>query len=324
MLKAVAVIALTLLAYAPVSQSPFLYEDTQTLAAKEAALPTWADLAPGRYVTGLTISADWRAGNGTTTAFHRTNLLLHLLNGGLVWALARRLNLGHAAWIAGAIFLLHPLNTQAVSYISGRPDLLATAGVLLACLAVRVPMTWPSVVGVIVAGWIALMTKQSAVAVVALVPLVAWAQGARVPPWSVLVLGAVAACGLPVAVAINANADLEPVRYVAAQSLAVWTYLGLSVIPIGLSIEHDVIAAPALLHLLALEASIVAIWLAWRYRTAVPALAFAVGWIVCAVAPRLVVRMPDALAEHQWYLAFVGVSLVAASALSQSGLVQES
>ena len=70
-------------------------------------------------------------GNGTNAAgYHWTNLLLHLLNALLVYFLARRFTrTTAAAWIAG-IWGLHPVLTESVAAIAGRPDLIAGACVL--------------------------------------------------------------------------------------------------------------------------------------------------------------------------------------------------
>jgi protein O-mannosyl-transferase len=63
--------------------------------------------------------------------YHLVNLALHLLNVFLLWWLAlsvqrRRL----AAFFAAAVFAVHPIATEAVTYIGGRPDLMAAAAVL--------------------------------------------------------------------------------------------------------------------------------------------------------------------------------------------------
>jgi hypothetical protein len=58
--------------------------------------------------------------------YHLTNLLLHLLTTLLSLGIARRvLTTPFAAWAAAALFALHPCHTEAVSWISGRTDLLA-------------------------------------------------------------------------------------------------------------------------------------------------------------------------------------------------------
>jgi hypothetical protein len=75
--------------------------------------------------------------------FHLTNILFHSLNAFLVYILSLRsvaelrLTAGTRKMIsigAGALFLLHPSHTEAVSWISGRADLLATCFCLASLL----------------------------------------------------------------------------------------------------------------------------------------------------------------------------------------------
>lgn len=70
-------------------------------------------------------------GDGKEAAgYHWTNLLLHLLNALLVYFVARRFaQSAAAAWIA-AIWGLHPVLTESVAAIAGRPDLIAGACIL--------------------------------------------------------------------------------------------------------------------------------------------------------------------------------------------------
>jgi len=66
---------------------------------------------------------------------HAVNLLLHLLNTLLLFTLAKRIGLSRiAAGISALIFLLHPLQVEAVVWCMGRKDLLATAFALGALL----------------------------------------------------------------------------------------------------------------------------------------------------------------------------------------------
>jgi tetratricopeptide (TPR) repeat protein len=63
------------------------------------------------------------------SAYHRTNLLLHAVNSLLVWSLALGVSGGAvvAAWAAGVLFAVHPVNVEAVNSIAlGRGYLLAT------------------------------------------------------------------------------------------------------------------------------------------------------------------------------------------------------
>ena len=79
-------------------------------------------------------------GNGKDAAgYHWTNLLLHLLNALLLYLVARRFtSLTAAAWIA-ALWGVHPVLTESVAAISGRPDLIAGA-----CLLGGLLLYWKS------------------------------------------------------------------------------------------------------------------------------------------------------------------------------------
>lgn len=68
---------------------------------------------------------------GGVAGYHAVNLLLHALNAWLVFSLLARLGARrHVAWLAAAIFAVHPIHVEAVTNIVGRADLLATAAVL--------------------------------------------------------------------------------------------------------------------------------------------------------------------------------------------------
>ena len=58
--------------------------------------------------------------------FHAANLLLHLLNTVLVWMIGRRLLASRLATAIGAaLFAMHPIQVEAVAWVSGTKDLLA-------------------------------------------------------------------------------------------------------------------------------------------------------------------------------------------------------
>lgn len=80
---------------------------------------------------------------------HLENILFHLVNTLLVFAIARRAANFHnesspvAPFVAALFFAIHPLNTEAVNWISGRTDLLAGFFLLLAMfLILRMPWNW--------------------------------------------------------------------------------------------------------------------------------------------------------------------------------------
>jgi len=78
-----------------------------------------------RPLTILSLSFDYAVWGNQPAGFRITNLFLHIVNGCLVFALANML-LGSAAaaWAAAAVYLVHPVHTEAVVGIVGRSELL--------------------------------------------------------------------------------------------------------------------------------------------------------------------------------------------------------
>jgi len=68
--------------------------------------------------------------------YHVTNILFHALNAVLVFVLLRRLGLSPAvAWVAAALFGVHPVEVESVAWVSERKNVLSAFFYLLAFLA---------------------------------------------------------------------------------------------------------------------------------------------------------------------------------------------
>ncbi len=97
-------------------------------------------LGSGSYrpVRTLTYALNYAVGGDDPTGYHLLNLLLHGSNAVLLFRLLLLwLGSPFPAFAGALLFVVHPAQTAAVAYISGRKDLLATsfllAGVLLYC-----------------------------------------------------------------------------------------------------------------------------------------------------------------------------------------------
>jgi tetratricopeptide (TPR) repeat protein len=130
-----------------------------------------------RPLTVASLAVNHRLSGMDPAGYLATNLALHVLIAVLVAVLSGRL-VGHLGWgaAAGAIFALHPINAEAVNYVTARSSLLSAAFALIAALAfVRHADgragVWMRSVG-LASFAAALLSKESSVALV--VPLLAY------------------------------------------------------------------------------------------------------------------------------------------------------
>src|SRR5262245_31411672 len=138
----------------------------------------WGDLNHAGIYRPLTIfsfSLEYPIWKVWAPGFRITNLLIHALNGWLVFLLARGLLGSPAAALAAAVvYVVHPVQTEAVVSIVGRSELLAAGFFFAAWLAFRKGRTWLSAL----AYFLAVLSKESAITFPAIVLLeVALTQG---------------------------------------------------------------------------------------------------------------------------------------------------
>lgn len=167
--------------------------------------------------------------------YHAVNVLLHTLNTALLWRILARLGTP-GAWFAAAVFAVHPVHVEAVAWVIGRKDLLATACCLGAFLVwlgfVAAPKTrsYLAALGLYAAG---LLSKGIAVTLPAVLLVEAWWRRGRITaadlrrtaPFVVVGVG-LSAVDLAFYARGNLSFDysiLERTR-IAAQSL--WFYAG--------------------------------------------------------------------------------------------------
>lgn len=308
--------------YVPAIGYPYVYEDLNDRGSVVAVDKPVGN--PLRVVTDLTFSAarTWGAG---ATADHVLSIALHVGNVALLVALAWLVLPPWSAVLAGAVFAMHPIQVEAVAYVSGRADLLAGSGVLLALLSTSRGSFAGACLGVL----LACVSKESAVMAWALVPLWAILSGATFPVWRFLTAGAVGGV-VVVGWFFSRVGGMGPELDLAHMGRTAWSVVrltGLVFMPIGQSIDHDWRGSSLWVQ----SASVGALTLAaaWGLSQAQLArdsrgwsevhryAAFAVLGMLTWFAPRLIVPAVEGLHEHHLYVPMVGWSLCAGAGLGR-------
>jgi len=123
-----------LLVYSNTFQVPFVLDDFESIR-DNPLIRNPADfiqlflLYKTRFIGYFSFSINYWIGQNSVTGYHVFNLILHAANGCLVFWLTRLLLPSaktKTALIAGLLFILHPIQTQAVTYIVQRLASLAT------------------------------------------------------------------------------------------------------------------------------------------------------------------------------------------------------
>lgn len=316
--------------------------------------------APTRFVTYWTFAWNYYFHQYDVTGYHVVNILIHGLNSVIVFwltgmlasrlAVLGRLPPGRvrpAALIAALVFLCHPLQTQAVTYLCQRFASLATLFYLLSVgCYVRGRLTgrrrggwWAAACG---AGLAGMFTKQIVLTLPVTVLLTEWLffrdaamswRGLWRHGW--VILAAAAGCLLiPAVYAFNVESILlreyeslshrgdllNAWTYFLTQSRVIWTYIRLLLWPAGQNLLYDFPAstawwAPKVIAGFGGIAVLISAALAGRRRY--PLAAFGVLWFFTALMVESgFIPIRHVIFEHRVYLPMFGFALVAAQILT--------
>jgi len=137
-------IAATFLAYLPAWRGGFVWDDASWTTNLSALFQNASGLrsiwfqptALQQYypLTGTTFWLDYQFWKFWTPPYHVENILLHALAALLFWRLLLRLQLP-GAWLAAALFALHPVMVESAAWITERKNVLSLVFYLGAFLA---------------------------------------------------------------------------------------------------------------------------------------------------------------------------------------------
>jgi tetratricopeptide (TPR) repeat protein len=357
----VAVLAAAL--YAPSLNGPFVYDDpnaiSQSMLVRRLLPLTRFVTLSTRPLTDFSYALNYAMGGLDTWPYHLTNIVLHLINGLLIYAiawatfafsgLARRYGAAAQplAWAAAALFVVHPLASESVAYVSSRSEVLAAFWILLALgsylVAVHSPSTrWRRAAAalIVIATAAGVGSKEIAAAIPFLLLLYDWlflAEGSwrRMRPRRWLIgLSLIPLVAGGAFLVVRAYVSPSPMgnygatagfgfdrftrwEYLLTQFGVIVYYLRLVVVPMGQTFDYDwpLARTPVALGVLVpfmLLAGLV--YLAVRLRRTQPLFTFAVAWTLLILAPTSsVLPIADLAVERRMYLPLAGLMLLAAA-----------
>src|SRR6267378_2586733 len=342
--------ALTIFAYRPAWNGGFLWDDdvyitnNELLTAPDGLRRIWFSLdSPSQYFplvyTMFRIEhAFWGL---NPTGYHCVNLLLHVANALLVWRVLARLNVP-GAWLAGAIFALHPVQVESVAWITERKNVLMGFFFLLTLLAwlafvdERTKRPWSFYVLALILYMLALSAKTTACTLPAALFLILWLQKKPIN-WKrifeilpFLVLGI--AMGLLAmwweryhqGTSRAAITFLSPIERVLVASRAVWFYLSKLIWPSNLTFIYPkwTISPEHLLDYIWLVAAMaVCMAIYWLRRYTGRSVEVAAAFFLATLSPVLGFIMLFTfrytfVADHYQYLACIGPIALASAGIT--------
>jgi tetratricopeptide (TPR) repeat protein len=271
--------------------------------------------------------------------YHLVNVLFHGLNAVLIWLVLVRLK-APAAWLAAAIFALHPVNVESVAWIAELKNVESVFFCLLALLAWMeftgrpAASSWRYYALALAAYALALFAKTTACTLPAAMALVLWLRRERFGWPRVLQLLPFLLWGLVMGLVsvwwegqLGADQGADPPASFAQRLLiagrALWFYPGKLLWPSHLCFSYprwEVHAADALQYF-PLFACLLAAAAGWFWRRKIPRGAMAgLVFFVAALAPLLgflneYTFRYTYVADHYQYAAAVGLIAVAAAGL---------
>jgi tetratricopeptide (TPR) repeat protein len=313
---------------------PFLMPDVQ-----QAPLRAWLGVRP---VLMISYWLNYRQSELEPWSYHAVNVVFHALNAVLAWLIVRRLlgKVGESgafrevlAGFSGALFLLHPLQTESVAYVASRSETLSVF-FFLAAYAVYLysPAEKISVrrtVAVLALFLVACTVKEHTTVLPGLLLLTDYFfttpfrfEGIRQRLRLYVPIVLAGGIGLFAVVRVLSTAqtagfgvhEFTWYQYLLTQFRVIPTYVRLYVLPFNLNGDYEfaISRSPleygAVLWLAVLVAISVA---AWKYRREYPLAAFGwFGFLLLLAPTSSVIPIRDVIAERRVYLPFICLLLM--------------
>jgi protein O-mannosyl-transferase len=329
--------------YSPALHGHFVLDDLSLpfcQVMRDAPLGDW--LSGVRPVLMFSYWLNYHFWGDGPFSYHLVNVLIHFVNTGLVYLVLSRL-LAMAGWspqkaalgsvIGSAVFAIHPLQTESVSYVAGRSESLVSFFLLLAYVVFlyrrNESISWRESLLVLVLFGLGLKTKENAVSLAGILILsdLFWPE-----PFSLrglqrnrrlyflMIPGVIAAAAAVFRSLANAQtagfsvSTFKWYQYAFTEARAIFTYVRLAIFPAGQSLDQDYPAShtitehAALVYILLLAALVV---VAVIRRRRYPLSCFGLLMFLIWLAPTSsIVPLDDPLVERRMYLPLLGLILI--------------
>jgi protein O-mannosyl-transferase len=348
------IIISTLICYANVINAPFIWDDEIMVVANPfirnlANIPKiftssafGHTLSAGKFYRPfqiLSFAFDYHFWGLNPMGFHITSIILHIINCLLLFYLLIKLKFSKLfSYIVTQVFAIHPIHIEAVTYISGRGDLLYLTFSLLCFICFIIGSEKKSIIQHILASLlliIAIISKENSVSLPVIILLYVFLFQKRnsinkSQIYSLISLNLISFCYamyrvLPLS---NNNTTLSLIadssfweRLITIPHIFI-TYIRLVFLPVFLHMEYHFVEKSLFSPYILIGIPFLAIFFYLLINKTAPkkqALFFAL-WFIIGLSPVLNIAAPLAstVREHWLYLPSIGLFILLAKTISQS------
>jgi protein O-mannosyl-transferase len=347
----IAIFCLGIIAYSNTFHSPFHFDDKPyiinnfSIRNLQDLSNIWA-FCPCRFITFLTLALNYHFSQLDVFGYHLFNLAVHLASACFVWwltlltlstpAMKENKISRHAdiiALFAGLIFVSHPVQIEAVTYIWQRAASLSAFFYLASlCFYVRSRLTEKSVSFYYICSLIiavaAMFTKENAITLPLMIVLYEFGffKSKRSLNWKYLFPFLLTLFIIPVTMlltnserfqeiqgVVQGPRGISPTHYLLTQFRVMITYIRLAFIPIDQNLDYDypvfknILELPVLISFLSL---IIIFYFAGRLFSKYRLISFSIFWFFLTLLPESsFLPLKDVIFEHRLYLPMAGYSM---------------
>lgn len=354
-MTALGIIILGAVIYSNAVTSPFHYDDVPSIERNQSITDlsdikaVW-DFWPTRFITYLSFAVNYRIGRLDTFGYHIVNIAIHIMAALCLWRLLlitfrtprlkseqlAKYGKAISAWVA-LIFVAHPIQTQAVTYIVQRAAALATLFYIISILfyaRYRMRRGKHDLAISVASALLAVFSKEMAITLPAAIILYEYLffhEEGR-PKWTLFAPYVAIAALSPVVMFTSGSIDLEKMsrateeatripaaNYAMTQANAIATYLRLLVLPVGQNLDYDyhIVLHPFETGFIASVIIIsLVVYAAAKSLKDRRLIAFGILFFFLALIPESsIVPIKDVVVEHRLYLPMIAFASVLAASV---------